>query len=300
MPMKPVGPSLSMCRARWETAGICGCFSLARWFTTWSTRARAAKVIITEFAGVHQGIISCDRYSGYKRFARLNPGVKLAFCWAHQRRDFLKLANSYPESAEWALQWVDRIGNLYHLNAVRLTALKGSPERVNSQWVLEQAVQQMGAHCAVGVASHETFPPAAKVLESMTAHWAGLTVFVAHPWVAMDNNAAERSMRSPVVGRKNFSGSGAQGSAELAATTYSLFATMKLWGLNLRNWLTAYLQACADNGNAKTEVNFNVSSPTVCWTLRLCVVVRCECLTPRRTNSPRAQLATVCATPWTV
>jgi transposase len=24
---------------------------------------------------------------------------------------------------------------------------------------------------------------------------------------------------------------------------------MKLWDLNLRTWLTAYLQACADNGN---------------------------------------------------
>jgi transposase len=100
------------------------------------------------------------------------------------------------------------------------------------------------------VANHETFPPAAKVLESMTAHWVGLTVFVTCPWVDMDNNAAERSMRSPVVGRKNFNGSGSEGSAELAATMYSLFATMKLWGLNLRTWLTAYLQACADNGNA--------------------------------------------------
>jgi len=211
--------------------------------------SRAAKVIIGEFAGVDQGIISCDRYSGYKRFARLNPGVKLAFCWAHQRRDFLKLANSYPQSAEWALQWVDRIGNLYHLNAVRLKLLIGSPERVSAQLDLEQAVQQMATDCAAGVANHETFAPAGKVLHSMTVHWAGLIVFVACPWVDIDNNAAERSMRSPVVGRKNFNGSGSEGSAELAATMYSLFATMKLWGLNLRTWLTAYLQACADNAN---------------------------------------------------
>ncbi len=108
----------------------------------------------------------------------------------------------------------------------------------------------MACDCAGGMANHETFPPAAKVLQSMTAHWGGLTVFVACPWVDMDNNAAERSMRSPVVGRKNFNGSGSEGSAELAATMYSLFATMKRWGLNLRTWLTAYLQACADNGNA--------------------------------------------------
>jgi len=51
-------------------------------------RTRAADVIRVELAGVDQGVISCDRYSGYKRFARLNPGVVLAFCWAHVRRDF--------------------------------------------------------------------------------------------------------------------------------------------------------------------------------------------------------------------
>lgn len=175
-------------------------------------KSRAAEVIIAELAGVDQGIISCDRYSGYKRFARLNPGVTLAFCWAHQRRDFLDLANSYPESAEWALQWVERIGQLYHLNALRLKVLTGSLERVSAQLVLDQAVREMACDCAVGVADHETFPPAAKVLQSMTAHWGGLTVFVACPWVDMDNNAAERSMRAPVVGRKNFNSSGSEGS----------------------------------------------------------------------------------------
>ena len=222
--------------------------------------SRAAEVIMAEFTGVKQGIISCDRYSAYKRFARLNPGIKLAFCWAHQRRDFLDLANSYPESTAWAFEWVDRIGNLYHLNAVRLKLLLGSPQRVSAQLALEQAVQQMASDCAAGAANHETFPPAAKVLESMTVHWAGLIVFVTCPWIDIDNNAAERSMRIPVVGRKSFNGSGSQGAAELAATMYSLFATMKLWGLNLRTWLTAYLQACADNGNAP-PVDINAFLP---------------------------------------
>lgn len=189
--------------------------------------SRAAEVIIAELDGVDGGIISCDRYSGYKRFARLNPGVVLAFCWAHQRRDFLALANSYPQSAEWALQWVDRIGHLYHLNDSRLKAPSDSPQRASAQFALEQAVQQMARDCAAGAAHHETFPPAAKVLQSMTAHWDGLTVFVACPWVDMDNNAAERSMRSPVVGRKNFHGSGSEVSAQLAATMYGLFATMR-------------------------------------------------------------------------
>ncbi len=83
----------------------------------------------------------------------------------------------------------------------------------------------------------------------MAVHWSGLTVFVNAPWVPMDNNAAERDMRAPVVGRKNFYGSGAQWSGKLAATMYSVLATLGLWQINARTWLVAYLQACADNGN---------------------------------------------------
>lgn len=63
----------------------------------------------------------------------------------------------------------------------------------------------------------------------------------------MDNNIAERDMRGPVVGRKNFYGSGAQWSGELAATMYSVLATLKLWAINAHTWMSAYLQACADN-----------------------------------------------------
>lgn len=136
----------------------------------------------------------------------------------------------------------------------------GSAERANTHHDLERALQQMAAQCAAGVANHELFPPAAKLLESMASHWSGLTVFVTSPWVAMDNNTAERDIRGPVVGRMNFYGSGSEVSAELAATIYSSLATMKLWGLNARTWLAAYLQACADNGNQPPE-NINAFLP---------------------------------------
>lgn len=223
-------------------------------------RTRAADVISAELAGVDKGVICCDRYSGYKRFARLNPGVVLAFCWAHVRRDFLDLANSYPPIAPWALQWVDMIGQLYRLNGIRMKTCMGSPERASTQRDLERALQQMATECAAGVANCELQPAAAKVLQSMKSHWGGLTVFVASPWVAMDNNTAERDIRGPVVGRKNFYGSGSEVSAELAATMYSVLATMKLWRLNARTWLAAYLQACADNGNQPPE-NINAFLP---------------------------------------
>ena len=127
--------------------------------------------------------------------------------------------------------------------------------------------------------------PVAKVLVSMTVHWSGLTVFVDHPWVLMDNNVAERDIRGPVIGRKNFYGSGSRWSGELAATMYSVLMTLKLWRLNARTRLGAYLQACADNGN-QAPSDLNAFLP---WTMdakRLAAM--CACPLTEGIDSPWA------------
>jgi transposase len=158
------------------------------------------------------------------------------------------LANSYPQLADWAMGWVDEIGGLYHLNAMRLQAPGGSAERAKYQAALRQAVASMARRREDAMADTGLAEPAAKVLRSMKEHWAGLTVFVKRAWVPMDNNTAERDARLAVVGRKSFYGSASLWSGQLAATMYSLLMTAKLWNLNARAWLGEYLQACADNG----------------------------------------------------
>jgi len=44
--------------------------------------SRSARVIEDELGEVACGIISCERYSAYKKFARLHPTLLLDFCWA--------------------------------------------------------------------------------------------------------------------------------------------------------------------------------------------------------------------------
>ena len=212
-------------------------------------KSRSAQVVEDELGEVACGIISCDRYSAYKKFARLHPTFLLAFCWAHQRRDFLELGNEYPRVLPWAMVWVDAIAHLYCLNDLRLQAPRGSTEYAACDGVLRQAVQVMAEQRNTALHEATLSEPAAKVLRSMDNHWEGLTVFVDHPGVPMDNNVAERAQRTAVVGRKNFYGSGSIWSGQLAATMYSLLMTAKLWKLNPRTWLSAYLQACGDAGN---------------------------------------------------
>ena len=103
--------------------------------------------------------------------------------------------------------------------------------------------------CQCELAQQPKLPAAcAKVLRSLRNHWQGLTLFVENPDLPMDNNQAERALRGPVVGRKNYYGSGAQWSGELSAALFSLFHTLERWRINPRTWLTEYLHACADAG----------------------------------------------------
>jgi transposase len=52
--------------------------------------------------------------------------MRLALCWAHQRRDFLRVANDHPDLWAWAAQWVQLIGQLYALHRMRRQHL-GAP-----------------------------------------------------------------------------------------------------------------------------------------------------------------------------
>jgi len=86
---------------------------------------RSAKVVNHHLGDVEEGILSVDRYSAYKAFIRRKDGrILLAYCWTHQRRDFLKLAISFPHLKVVAFQWVELIGELYHLNNIRVSRIK--------------------------------------------------------------------------------------------------------------------------------------------------------------------------------
>jgi transposase len=263
-----------------------------RWYL-WVTRSpsvifycidpsRSAAVPGAHFAGVQADkvIIVCDRYSAYKKLARLAANILLAFCWAHVRRDFLGAARAFPELEPWALQWVERIGTLYHLNKRRLE--QWDPERALTEQsaafnqhheALKNTLQRMHdeatrivAPDTAGVENNESADlegqPSApgaelsksaqtkqhKVLQSLLDHWSGLTLFVEHPEIPMDNNLAENTIRTPVNGRKNYYGSASLWSAEFAAMLFSILQTLVLWGINPRHWLMLYLTACAENG----------------------------------------------------
>lgn len=218
---------------------------------------RGAETPIIHFAakGELEVVLVCDRYAAYKCLANSMETIILAFCWAHVRRDFLDAARSYPELEARMFAWVEDIRELYHINELRvlfwdneLPLNEQSKVFLARHKALSDKLSQMEERRTADLADKELHHAERKALESLKNHWQGLTHFVERPEIPMDNNAAERVVRNPAMGRKNYYGSGSIWSAELAAMMFSVFQTLQLWKINPHHWLYAFLQACAENG----------------------------------------------------
>ena len=96
-------------------------------------------------------------------------------------------------------------------------------------------------------------PAAAKVLATLDREWEGLARHREYPQLPLDNNTSERALRGPVVGRKNFYGSGSVVSAQLASRVWTITATAERTGLNPLTYLGAYLDACAQAGGTAPQ-----------------------------------------------
>jgi transposase len=208
--------------------------------------SRSAKVPLDYFDEQTKGILVVDRYSAYKKLARFYSGLTLAFCWAHLRRDFLDCATQWPELQDWAFEWVERINSIFHLNNKRREAFFQSQDYQQEDQGLRQQIKVFKEQ--VDQERSESYVPAGKrsVLESLNNHWPGLTVFVDHPEVPMDNNGSERALRLSKLIVKNSYGCMSHWSVQLTEALLSIFATLQLWKINPRIWLTSYLEACAD------------------------------------------------------
>ena len=182
------------------------------------------------------GILEVDGASIYPAMRQVKDGrIILALCSAHQRRDFVHVLVAWkdqPTVVAWAGAWLERIGQLFDANEARVRVLADPAAFAVQDRIVRAQVADMAEQRDVELAGADLHPACRKALESLHRHWQGLTVFVDHPQVPMDNNAAERSERGPALGRKNYYGSGALWSGQLAAFMFSIFQTLQLWGLS--------------------------------------------------------------------
>lgn len=209
--------------------------------------SKSNEVIGAHLDGAAEGIIVCDRASSFKCFARKNKGFIIAFCWIHQRRDFIKLKNAYSQHTAWADDWLTRIDALILQNKLRTASVSNSKEFKAEDKALRKMIRKMERRIEEQLADKSLPEECSGRVKSLQEHWSGLTVFVNFPQVPMSNNEAERALREAVIGRKVYYGSRAIWSGQLTSWLFTIYATLEQNGIDPVGWMNEYLHACAAN-----------------------------------------------------
>jgi transposase len=177
----------------------------------------------------YTGTIVCDALKTHEAGARGNDAIALAGCWAHVYRKFEEAEADHPE-AHLAMKW---IGQLYEIDERARGDLASRSElrRTESAQVIATMKTWLWNQAALKTLS------IGKAAAYVVSNWDRLTRFLNDARIPLDNNATERGIRGPVVGRKNHYGSKSRRGTEIAAVFYTLLETAKLAGVDPATYL---------------------------------------------------------------
>ncbi|EQB30012.1 IS66 family transposase [Sphingobium ummariense] len=189
------------------------------------------------------GLLQADGYAGYDKLYE-DGRVREVACWAHFRRKIFENHATSPTPLTTDL--LERITQLYRHEA----DIRGQPPDVRRQ--------HRQRHCkplvddlrtAIDDALRRLSPKSAmaKALAYGRKRWTALTRFLDDGYAEIDNNIAERAIRSIAIGRKNWLFTGSKAGGERAAAIYSIIETCKLNGVEPQAYIADVVEKIASN-----------------------------------------------------
>jgi transposase len=189
------------------------------------------------------GTLQADGYAGYEALYK-GGRVKEAACMAHVRRPFYELYEAHKSAV--AKETLERIAALYAIEEEirgRSAEERREVRNARSRPLLESLKQWFEETLAKLSTKSDT----TKAIRYAQGCWGALMRFCDDGHLEIDNNAAERSLRTVVLGRKNYLFCGSDTGGERAAAIYGLIGTAKLNGLNPEAYLREVLSRIADH-----------------------------------------------------
>lgn len=219
-------------------------------------RSSRAHTVADELLGGFEGVVVADGMSAYGALVELRKRtggarITLAGCLAHARRKFIEAERNFYKEAH---PFVELFRKLYAIEreAHQLAAEGHPPDGPGLRTALLEQRRHLRAEKSHSVMDElhqllKTTParPTSGLGEALgyaLGQWSALKVFLEHPAVDVDNNRAERQLRLPVVGRKNFYGNRSARGLRAAAILYSLLATARDHGVAPQPWLEALVR----------------------------------------------------------
>lgn len=167
------------------------------------------------------------------------PDFTLAMCWMHARRGFIK---AEKKGAVEAAEALDLIGELYAVEALAKERADGDAEALveHRRQLRRERSADLVTKLEVWCAAQRVLPGTQlhQAIEFVKARWPSLKVFVTDPRVPLDNGEAERQIRGPVIGRKNYYGTRSERGARVASLMFSMIQTCLMLGVDPHDYLT--------------------------------------------------------------
>lgn len=192
------------------------------------------------------GVLQADAYAGYDRLFGDGQIVEAA-CWAHARRKYFEIHERQGEApGTVAHQALQRISALYAVEK----EIRGKPADERCHQRQQRCAPLLGElhrwlNETLGFLSAKS--PMALAIGYSLSNWRALARYVDDGRIEIDNNTAERALRSVVLGRKNYLHFGSDAGGERAAVIYSLIGTCKLNGIDPQAYLRHVLERIADH-----------------------------------------------------
>lgn len=177
----------------------------------------------------YKGVVVSDALSTYD-WVDSEDGVVHAYCWAHVRRKFFEAIKSYPVASEL----VELIDKLYEVEreADTLDMLKTLRTKKSIDLVVEfdQKITSLdGGYLQESLIG--------KAINYYLSGKERLHRFLRNELIPIDNNMAERSQRSPVMGRKNYLHFKSINGADVGMSFYTIIESCKRNGLDSRFYI---------------------------------------------------------------
>jgi transposase len=190
----------------------------------------------------YRGWMHADGYAGFENIYR-SSNIHEVACMAHVRRKFVDVHRA--QGSAIADEAIRRIAQLY---AVEKEA-RGSPpdRRVGIRQAKAAPIfdeLESWLHDQLPTISGKS--PLAMAIRYGLTRMKRLRPYLDHGFLELDNNTAERAMRSVAIGRKNYLFVGSQTGGRAAAIAYTLIETAKLNGVDPQGWLADTLACIPD------------------------------------------------------
>lgn len=199
------------------------------------------------------GLLHADGYSGFERLFAPDPATgkpRLAevACWAHVRRKLYDLKDASPAARD-ALA---RIAELFTIEAA-INGLDPSQRLARRQCDVAPRLETLKTFLDATLEGISSKSALAGAVRYATTRWDALVRFAGDGRAEMTNNAAERAMRTPVLGRKNWLFAGSDDGGERAAVFNTLIGTAKLNDLDPEAWLADVVERIGDHPSSRID-----------------------------------------------